>query len=97
MAVTKMKAIKRTLRKAFDCIEKTDKTDGKMFVSSFCCSYETADIGFEYALSQALQKGNNLAFYLIQSLESGKWIIRKHVKSGGSLPTREQRGSMRTL
>ena len=38
-----------------------------MLVSSFGCSYETADIEFEYTLSQALQKGNNLAFHLIQS------------------------------
>ena len=43
-----------------------------MLVSSFGCSYETADIEFEYTLSQALQKGNNLAFHLIQSFEPGE-------------------------
>ena len=43
-----------------------------MLVSSFGCSYETADIEFEYTLSQALQKGNNLAFHLIQSFEIGE-------------------------
>ncbi len=57
MAVTKIKPIKSTLSKALDYIENPDKTDGKMLVSSFGCSYETADIEFEYTLSQALQKG----------------------------------------
>ena len=72
MAVTKIKPIKSTLSKALDYIENPDKTDGKMLVSSFGCSYETADIEFEYTLSQALQKGNNLAFHLIQSFEPGE-------------------------
>ena len=45
MAVTKIKPIKSTLSKALDYIENPDKTDGKMLVSSFGCSYETADIG----------------------------------------------------
>ena len=45
---------------------------GKMLVSSFGCSYETADIEFEYTLSQALDKGSNLAHHLIQSFEPGE-------------------------
>ncbi len=57
MAVTKIKPIKSTLSKALDYIQNPDKTDGKMLVSSFGCSYETADIEFEYTLSQALEKG----------------------------------------
>ena len=72
MAVTKIKPIKSTLSKALDYIQNPDKTDEKMLVSSFGCSYETADIEFEYTLSQALQKGNNLAFHLIQSFEPGE-------------------------
>ena len=72
MAVTKIKPVKSTLSKALDYIQNPDKTDGKMLVSSFGCSYETADIEFEYTLSQALQKGNNLAFHLIQSFEPGE-------------------------
>ena len=72
MAVTKIKPIKSTLSKALDYIQNPDKTDGKMLVSSFGCSYETAVIEFEYTLSQALQKGNNLAFHLIQSFEPGE-------------------------
>ena len=58
MAVTKIKPIKSTLSKALDYIQNPDKTDGKTLVSSFGCSYETADIEFEYTLSQARQKGN---------------------------------------
>ena len=72
MAVTKIKPIKSTLSKALDYIQNPDKTDGKMLVSSFGCSYETADIEFEFTLSQALDKGNNLAHHLIQSFELGE-------------------------
>ena len=53
--------IKSTLKKALDYIENPDKTDGKLFVSSYGCSYETADPEFQMLLDQAYQKGNNLA------------------------------------
>jgi len=72
MAVTKIKPIKSTLSKALDYIQNPEKTDGKMLVSSFGCSYETADIEFEYTLSQTLDKGSNLAHHLIQSFEPGE-------------------------
>ncbi len=72
MAVTKIKPIKSTLSKALNYIQNPEKTDGKMLVSSFGCSYETADIEFEYTLSQALDKGSNLAHHLIQSFEPGE-------------------------
>jgi len=49
-----------------------DKTDDKLLVSSFGCSYETADIEFEFTLSQARDKGNNLAHHLIQSFDPGE-------------------------
>lgn len=85
MAVTKIKPIKSTLSKALDYIENPDKTDGKMLVSSFGCFYETADIEFEYTLSQALQKGNNLAFHLIQSFEPGEVDYQKAHEIGKQL------------
>ena len=72
MAVTKIKPIKSTLSKALDYIQNPDKTDGKMLVSSFGCSYETADIEFEFTIAQALDKGNNLAHHLIQSFAPGE-------------------------
>jgi hypothetical protein len=58
MAVTKIKPIKSTLKKALEYIQNPDKTDDKMLVSSFGCSYETADIEFAFTLSQALDKGS---------------------------------------
>ena len=85
MAVTKIKPIKSTLSKALDYIENPDKTDGKMLVSSFGCSYETADIEFAYTLSQALEKGNNLAHHLIQSFEPGEVDYEKAHEIGRQL------------
>jgi hypothetical protein len=72
MAVTKIHPIKSTLAKALDYIKDPAKTDGKLLVSSFACSYETADIEFQFTLSKALDKGNNLAHHLIQSFEPGE-------------------------
>lgn len=72
MAVTKIKPVKGALRRAVEYIQNPAKTDGKMLVSSFGCSYETADIEFEFTLSKALEKGNNLAHHLIQSFEPGE-------------------------
>ena len=85
MAVTKIKPIKSTLSKALDYIQNPDKTDGKMLVSSFGCSYETADIEFGYTLSQALDKGSNLAFHLIQSFAPGEVDYEKAHEIGKQL------------
>ena len=72
MAITKIHPIKSTLKKALDYIENPDKTDGKLLVSSFGCSFETADIEFQMMLDQAYKKGNNLAHHLIQSFAPGE-------------------------
>ena len=85
MAVTKIKPIKSTLKKALEYIQNPDKTDDKMLVSSFGCSYETADIEFEFTLSQALDKGNNLAHHLIQSFEPGEVSFEKAHEIGKQL------------
>ena len=85
MAVTKIKPVKSTLSKALDYIQNPDKTDGKMLVSSFGCSYETADIEFGYTLSQALDKGSNLAFHLIQSFAPGEVDYEKAHEIGKQL------------
>ena len=82
MAVTKIKPIKSTLKKALEYIQNPDKTDEKMLVSSFGCSYETADIEFAFTLSQALDKGNNLAHHLIQSFEPGEVSFEKDHEIG---------------
>jgi hypothetical protein len=50
-----------------------EKTDGKLLISSFACSYETADIEFTHTLSKSvMDKGDNLAHHLIQAFESGE-------------------------
>ena len=85
MAVTKIKPVKSTLSKALDYIENPDKTDGKMLISSFGCAYETADIEFGYTLSQALDKGSNLAFHLIQSFAPGEVDYEKAHEIGKQL------------
>ncbi|MDD4405442.1 MAG: relaxase/mobilization nuclease domain-containing protein [Parabacteroides sp.] len=85
MAVTKIKPIKSTLSKALDYIQNPAKTDEKILVSSFGCSYETADIEFGFTLSQALEKGNNLAHHLIQSFEPGEVDYEKAHEIGRQL------------
>ena len=56
-----------------------------MLISSFGCSYETADIEFGYTLSQARDKGNNLAFHLIQSFAPGEVDYQKAHEIGRQL------------
>ena len=85
MAVTKIKPIKSTLKKALDYIQNPDKTDGKMLVSSFGCSPETADIEFAFTIAQALDRGNNLAHHLIQSFEPGEVDYQKAHEIGKQL------------
>ena len=85
MAVTKIKPVKSTLSKALDYIENPDKTDNQMLISSFGCSYETADIEFGYSLSQAWDKCNNLAFHLIQSFAPGEVDYQKAYEIGRQL------------
>ena len=85
MAVTKIHPIKSTLKKALDYIENPDKTDQKLFVSSYGCSYETADIEFQMLLDQAYQKGNNLAHHLIQAFEPGETTAEQAHEIGRQL------------
>ena len=72
MAVTKIHPIKTTLNKAIDYICNPDKTDNQILISSFGCSYQTADIEFDFTLSKAREKGDNLGHHLIQSFAPGE-------------------------
>ena len=85
MAVTKIHPIKSTLNKALSYICNPDKTDEKILISSYGCSYETADLEFTFTLSQARQKGNNLAHHLIQSFAPGEVSYEKAHKIGQEL------------
>ena len=73
------------MKKALDYIQNPDKTDGKMLVSSFGCSPETADIEFAFTIAQALDRGNNLAHHLIQSFEPGEVDYQKAHEIGKQL------------
>ena len=73
MAYIKIFPIKVTDKKALDYITNPDKTDEKLLVSSFGCSPETADLEFamtrEQTKKNGMDKGDNLAFHLIQSFK----------------------------
>lgn len=92
MAITKIKPIKGTLNKALEYIQNPDKTEGKTLVHSFGCSAETADIEFEYTLSQAIQKGNNLAHHLIQSFAPNEVDYETAHKIGKELADKVTKG-----
>lgn len=73
MAYTKTHSITTTLKKAIDYILNPEKTDDELYVSSFACSSDTADIEFEWTRNKAkMDKGNSLARHLIQSFAPGE-------------------------
>ena len=72
MAITKTHPIKSTLKAAIDYICNPAKTDGKLLVSSFGCTAETADIEFEWTRRHAIDKGTNLGRHLIQAFAPGE-------------------------
>lgn len=72
MAITKTHPIKSTLKKAIDYICNPAKTDGKLLVSSFGCTAETADIEFAWTRKHSIYKGTHLGCHLIQAFEPGE-------------------------
>ncbi len=72
MAITKTHPIKSTLKAAIDYICNPVKTDGKLLVSSYGCTAETADIEFEWTRRHSIDKGANLGRHLIQAFEPGE-------------------------
>lgn len=76
MAYIKIFPIKITVNKALKYITNPDKTDEKLLISSFACSPETADLEFALTRKEGknniMDKGNNLAFHLIQSFKPGE-------------------------
>ncbi|NLB75289.1 MAG: relaxase/mobilization nuclease domain-containing protein [Crenarchaeota archaeon] len=69
MAITKIHPIKSSLKKAIAYVVAAGKTEEGFLVTSFACAPETADLEFSFTLSHCMQKGNNLAFHLIQSFK----------------------------
>ena len=72
MAYTKIHAIKATVDKAIDYICNPDKTDEKMFISSYACSPETAAYDFKYTLDHCRENSPNKAYHLIQAFAPGE-------------------------
>lgn len=72
MAITKTHPIKSTLKAAIDYICDPTKTDGKLLVSSYGCTAETADIEFGWTRHHAIDKGYNLGRHLIQAFSPGE-------------------------
>ena len=72
MAYTKIHAIKATVDKAIDYICNPEKTDEKMFVSSYACSPETAAYDFKYTLDHCRENSPNKAYHLIQAFAPGE-------------------------
>ena len=72
MAITKIHPIKSTLKQALAYVLEDNKTREGLLVSSFACSPETADLEFGFTLSHCMEKGNNLAFHLMQSFKPGE-------------------------
>lgn len=76
MAVTKIHGIKTTVDKAIAYICNPDKTDERIYISSFACSPETASLDFKYTLDHASEQSfsdgrdrENKAFHLIQAFQ----------------------------
>ncbi|CUN90504.1 Relaxase/Mobilisation nuclease domain [[Clostridium] symbiosum] len=94
MAVTKTHPIKSTLKAAIDYICNPDKTDGKMLVSSFGCTAETADIEFAWTRRHAIDKGTNLGLTSSRRLSLGRSRRRKPTGSAWSWRGRSWAESM---
>ena len=65
MATSKIKVIKKTLKKAIDYIVNPDKTDAGLLVYSHGCSVETADIEMMLTAKQGTGRGERIAYHLI--------------------------------
>ena len=92
MAYTKIHAIKATVNKAIDYICNPDKTDEKIFISSFACSPETAAIDFKYTLDHCRENSPNKAYHLIQAFAPGEVSFEEAHRIGQELADRLLQG-----
>lgn len=75
MPITKIHAIRSTLKKAIKYIVNPDKTEQQLYVSTYGCSLAYADIEFESTRSKATHGdafSNILAQHVIQSFSEGE-------------------------
>ena len=92
MAYTKIHAIKATVDKAIDYICDPDKTDDKIFISSYACSPETAAIDFKYTLDHCRENSPNKAYHLIQAFAPEEVSFEEAHKIGQELADRVLEG-----
>lgn len=86
MAITKTHPIKTTLNLAMAYIQSSHKTNGKILISSFGCSPETADIEFELTRKKTFNdRGTHIARHLIQSFSPGEVTAEKAHEIGTCL------------
>ena len=67
MAISKIKAIKNTLKKAIDYITNPDKTENGTLVSTYGCSLKTADVEMSMTAQKGSRAGNRIAYHLMQA------------------------------
>ena len=94
MAVTKTHPVKSTLKAAIDYICNPAKTDGRMLLSSYDCTVETADIEFAWTRRHAIDKGTNLGRRLIQAFQPGEVTPERPMRSAWSWQGRSWAASM---
>ncbi|MDD2979298.1 MAG: relaxase/mobilization nuclease domain-containing protein [Hespellia sp.] len=99
MAITKIHGIKATVNKAIEYICNPDKTDEKLFISSFACASETAALDFKYTLDHTSEhdfpKGQdraNKAFHLIQAFSPDEVTFEEAHTIGKELADRLLKG-----
>ena len=92
MAVTKIHGIKTTVDKAIEYICNPDKTDQKLYISSFACSPETAALDFKYTLDHTHDRRDpynaNKAFHLIQAFSPDEVSYKEAHQIGKELADR---------
>ena len=75
-----------------------DKTEEKLLISSFACSPESADLEFAFTREEGkknvMDKGNNLAFHLIQSFKPGEVDAETAHKLGKEFADEVLKGNM---
>ena len=92
MAYTKIHAVKATIDKAIDYICNPEKTDDKIFISSYACSPESAAYDFKYTLDHCRENSPNMAYHLIQAFAPGEVSFEEAHTIGQELADRVLEG-----
>lgn len=97
MAITKIHAIKGTLKKSIDYIMNPDKTDEKLLVRGLACSPEIADIEFKMTKDYFGKTEGNLAYHLVQAFKPGEVTEEKAHEIGIRLAEKVSKGKYQAV